>query len=132
MSFNIEVGFPGGKKVDAHMRGFTVHTDQEKPQGGDDTALSPFELFFTSLATCAGYYALEFCLSRSLSTQGLKVSLNTEKDESVKLYREVKINLTLPGDFPEKYRNAIIRAVDLCTVKRHVQGQMSFNIEVAG
>jgi len=132
MSFNIEVGFPGGKKVDAHMRGFTVHTDLEKPQGGDDTALSPFELFFTSLAACAGYYALEFCISRGLSTQGLKVSLNTEKDESAKLYKDIKISLTLPLDFPEKYRGAIVRAVDLCTVKRHVQAQLNFGIEVVG
>jgi len=132
MSFDIEVGFPGGKKVDAHMRGFTVHTDQEKSLGGDDTALSPFELFFTSLASCAGYYALEFCISRSLSTQGLKVSLNAEKDESVKLYKDIKISLTLPHDFPEKYREAIVRAVNLCTVKRHVQAQLNFGIEVTG
>lgn len=130
MSFNIDIGFPGGRKVDAYMRGFTVHTDQETASGGEDTALSPFELFFASLATCAGYYALEFCIRRGISTQGLRVALNAEKDESVKLYNDIKIILTLPRDFPEKYRNAIVRAVDLCTVTRHIRAQLNFHIEI--
>jgi ribosomal protein S12 methylthiotransferase accessory factor len=130
MSFDIDVSFPGGKKVDAHLGTFTVHTDQNIASGGEGTAPSPFEMFFISLATCAGYYALEFCLSRGLNTQGLKVTLNADRDEAVKLYKTIKISINLPQDFPEKYRNAIVRAVDLCTVKRHVQAQLNFSIEL--
>ncbi len=53
-----EVFFPGGKKVAANYRGFTIETDQPLQGGGDNTAASPFELFLASLATCAGFYVL--------------------------------------------------------------------------
>ena len=46
MKYDITLG--GNKKVDAHYRGFTIHSDQPLTSGGDNTALSPFELFLTS------------------------------------------------------------------------------------
>ena len=130
MSITIDVNFPGGKKVDAHLKGFTVHTDQPVASRGGGTAPSPFEMFFASLATCAGYYALEFCQSREIKTDGLMIKLTAEKNEAKKLLDKIKIFLTLPEGFPEKYRHAIVRAVDLCTVKRHVQADLNFSIEI--
>lgn len=126
MSINIDVSFPGGKKVDAHFNGFTVSTDQWIKSGGEGTAPRPFDYFFVSLVTCAGTYALEFCSSRGLSTKGLGVAMSAEKNESLRLYDEIKISLTLPKGFPEKYRNAIIRAVDLCAVKKHIEADLNF------
>ncbi len=130
MSFSIDVSFPGGKKVDGHYNNFTVHTDQPKESGGNNTAPSPFELFFVSLATCAGFYALEFCQSRSLPTKGLTVNLKAEKTDKPKLYDAITVDLTLPKDFPQKYENAIKRSVDLCTVKRHIFSELNFDIKI--
>jgi ribosomal protein S12 methylthiotransferase accessory factor len=130
MNYDIECSFPGGEKVDAHYNGFTVHTDQEVRDGGEGSAPQPFDLFFVSLATCAGYYALRFCSSRNIKSDGLGVRLTSQKNEGEKLFDKIKICLTLPGDFPAKYRNAIVRAVDLCTVMRHIRTGMQFFIEV--
>src|SRR5690242_6208835 len=55
---DIEVSFPGGKRVDARVGSFVVHTDQPADQGGEGGAVSPFDLFLASLATCAGIYVL--------------------------------------------------------------------------
>jgi ribosomal protein S12 methylthiotransferase accessory factor len=49
-----EVSFPGGVRVDASYRGNVVHTDQPAPLG-ENTAVSPFDLFFASIATCMGF-----------------------------------------------------------------------------
>src|SRR5690349_20277187 len=46
-----EVSFPGGVRVDATYRGHVVHTDQPSPLG-TNTAMSPFDLFLASIATC--------------------------------------------------------------------------------
>ncbi len=130
MSYDIDISFPGGKKVDAYFNGFTVHTDQAVQYGGEGSTPQPFDLFFASLATCAGYYALQFCLSREIKTEGLKVRLTAENNESKKLLDRIKTFLTLPEGFPEKYRNAIVRAVDLCTVTKHIRADLNFFIEV--
>lgn len=125
----MEVSFPGGVAVEATFHGHTVRTDQPVPNGAG-SAMSPFDLFFASLATCMGFYALRFCQERGIETEGLGVKLNTQRDESKKRVAKVVVELSLPAGFPEKYRDAILRAVDLCAVKRHVLEPPEFAIEI--
>lgn len=130
MSKTVTVSFPGRKKVDAHIDGFTVKTDQKVISGGEGTAPQPFDLFFVSLATCAGIYALEFCLNRDIPTDGLDLQLQADRSEGSKLFDQMAISMTLPEDFPPKYRDAIIRAVNLCTVKKYIVEKVNFNVYI--
>jgi putative redox protein len=114
----MEITFPGGMAVEAHFKQFSVLTDQPSAYGGQNSAPAPFDLFLASLATCAGYYALRFCRERGLSTDGLKLALETEKDSEKHRLSKLRIAINLPVDFPEKYRQAIIRATGQCSVKR--------------
>jgi ribosomal protein S12 methylthiotransferase accessory factor len=43
---------------------------------------------------------------------------------------EIIFHLTLPQDFPEKYRSGIVRAMELCAVKRHMQETPAFSIKL--
>jgi ribosomal protein S12 methylthiotransferase accessory factor len=40
------------------------------------------------------------------------------------------IQLTLPKGFPEKYKGGIVRAMELCAVKRHITEAPEFVIDV--
>ncbi len=126
----IDVTFPGGKRVDAHYSGRTVKTDQSVKNGGEASAPEPFDLFFVSMATCVGIYALEFCNARKLNTDKLGVKLISDFDKEVKRYTKVKFELTLPDDFPEKYVKAMIKTVNLCTVKKHIMNPPEFEVEI--
>jgi putative redox protein len=117
----IEVRFPGGTKVEAIFDGYCVVTDQPALSGGEGTAPSPFDLFLASIASCAGFYALRFCQERNLDTDGLKVSMETERDAAQKKIAKLKIAIDLPERFPERYRDAILRSVGQCPVKRHLE-----------
>src|SRR5262249_7405970 len=116
----MSITFPGGVAVDAEFRGLKVHTDQQPEHGGGGTGPEPFELFLASMGTCAGFYALRFCQQRGIDTQGLGLTLTTEKDPSRTRIGRVHITIQLPPEFPDKYRDAIVRAADQCAVKRHV------------
>lgn len=117
----IEVRFPGGRKVEATFDGYHVVTDQPASSGGEGTAPSPFDLFLASVAACAGFYALRFCQERNLDTDGLKLSMETERDASRKKIVKLKIAIDLPESFPERYREALLRSVGQCPVKRHLE-----------
>ena len=78
------------------------------------------------MATCAGYYALRFCQERGLSTQGLALTLAVRREPSGKQVTGLRLDVTLPAGFPEKYRGALQRAVELCAVKRQVQHPPEF------
>lgn len=129
---DITVSFPGGKRVDAHYGGRTVQTDQSVKNGGEGSAPEPFDLFFVSMATCVGIYVLEFCATRNLGTEGLGVRLYSTFDPEEKRYPEIAIDVMLPKDFPEKYRKAIWRSANLCTVKKHIITPPEFIITLDG
>ena len=120
MTSGMEISFPGGVAVEAILDGTTIRTDQPERQGGGGTAPSPFDLFLASIGTCAGYYALRFCQERQIPSEGLSVSMSWERSPETKLISRVRIEMTLPPDFPEKYRSAILRAADQCAVKKHL------------
>ncbi|GAB6108720.1 OsmC family protein [Fusibacter bizertensis] len=124
----IEVKFPGGARVDAHMKGHVIATDQPTYAGGEDSASAPFDLFLASIATCAGFYALSFCEHKGISTEGLSLSMDTVKNPETKMIEKVNLNLVLPKDFPEKYTDAIKRSMDLCVVKKHLFNPPEFEI----
>jgi putative redox protein len=117
----IEINFPGGEAVDAVVKGRVVHTDQSD--------VTPFDLFLASLAACAGYYALRFCQQRGIDTHGLGVTLIPTRVE--KRLETVRIDVRLPPAFPEKYRDAVLRAVDQCAVKKAILDPPRFDVVLA-
>ncbi len=124
----MEITFPGGVAVNAHFDGFCVRTDQPKGNGGENQAPAPFDLFLASLGTCAGFYALRFCQERKLPNEGLKLFLETERDIEKHRLTRIRLLVQLPPGFPEKYRRAIIRAINQCSVKRAILDPPDFDV----
>ena len=127
----MEITFPGGKKVDSRYKGFNVHTDQPRDEGGDGSAPEPYDLFLASLATCAGVYILYFCEKRDIAIDGLKMAVQAEKNEKTNLFESIRLHIQPPPGFPEKYRLALVRAAEMCTVKRSLASppQIEVNLE---
>jgi ribosomal protein S12 methylthiotransferase accessory factor len=114
----MEIGLAGNKKVNATYKGFTIQTDQPASEGGDGMAPEPFDLFLASLGTCAGVYVVYFCESRNIPYENIRLTLGFQNNEKTHMMEQITIDLNLPSDFPEKYRKAVVRAAEMCTVKR--------------
>ena len=127
----IKVSFPGGKRVDARVSDMVVRTDQPSSAGGEGTAPGPFDLFLASIGTCAGIYALGFCHARGLSTEGLSITQRVEFNAETHLPSAMRIELTLPDDFPDRYRSAIVRAAENCRVKKTLAAQPRIEVALA-
>jgi len=125
---NMEITFPGDKKVNAVFHGFEIATDQPVQAGGGGQAPTPFDLFLASLGTCAGIFVLGFIQSRGLSTEGLKIILSMDWDQTAHLAKKIHFKIMLPKDFPSKYKEAVIKAAGQCLVKRHMQNPPEFEI----
>ena len=116
----MKIRFPGNKKVAAEFNGFTVLTDQPKDAGGDGSAPGPFDLFLASIGTCAGIFMLSFCRKRDIPTEGIELVETVEWNEESHKVTKVVLELLLPKDFPEKYQESVVSAMNLCTVKKHL------------
>lgn len=131
MAEELVVTFPGNLRVSAQINDMTIATDQPEKSGGDNSAPSPFTLFTASLATCAGYFALKFCKSRNLDTQGMVLTMKYDWDKEQKKYPHMDLELKLPKGFPDKYRDAIVRAMDQCVVKKHILDPPQIQVKVS-
>lgn len=122
------IDFPGGARVDAHFGPYTIPTDQPPQGGGEGRAPTPFAVFLSSIGTCAGIYALGFCRQRGLNTEGMRIIQRMHNDPETGMVSKIDLEIVLPKDFPEKYKPAIIHAVELCAVKKHLQQPPKFEI----
>lgn len=121
----ILIDFPGGSRVDAHFGKFTLPTDQPPAA----SAPTPFEVFLSSIGTCAGIYVLGFCQQRGLSTEGIKIVERVHSNPLTHMVDEIDIDILIPATFPEKYRDSLIRSAELCKVKKHLEQPPRFLIK---
>ncbi len=122
------VEFPGGARVDAHYGPYTIKTDQPPMGGGNGSAPTPFSLFLASMGTCAGIYVLGFCRQRGLPTENIRIVQRMETDPRTHMISHVSLEIVLPPDFPEKYREAVIRSAEQCAVKKHLEAPPQFTV----
>jgi len=122
----MEIGFPGGQKVETQLKGTIIAAGSDKE---NEPAIEPLDLFFISLGLCAGKYVMEFCRTRDIPFEKSKVLLKTQWDEDKKMHTHVLIQILLTQEFPEKYKKALIKAVDLCSVKKHIFTPPVFEVE---
>lgn len=128
----MKITFPGGKQVNAEFGSHVVRTDQPAAQGGAGTAPTPFELFLSSLGTCAGIFVLGFCQQRGIDTAGLELVQSVSFNPASHMVEEINLKIRLPVGFPEKYKPAVIQAAQLCAVKRHLEKPPHFTVTTSG
>jgi ribosomal protein S12 methylthiotransferase accessory factor len=130
----IRITFPGGKKVNAEYDGFTIRTDQSVKNGGEGSAPEPYMYFLSSIGTCAGIYLVGFCQSRNIPTDGISLVQKNEfvspSPGKVRLGK-VRLEITVPPDFPEKYLDALARVVDQCAVKKTILDPPEFEVHTS-
>lgn len=119
----MKVEFPGSLKVDARSSKHLIRTDQN----GSEPA--PFELFLASLATCGGIFALSFCKNKGIDTEGIDISMDIEMSKETGLIEKIIYDVKLPESFPKKYEKALIKSIELCTVKRHMMTPPEFEVK---
>ncbi len=124
----LTITLDGGKIITAHLKGHDIKTDQPEAGGGTNSAPAPFDLFLASIGTCAGIYVKSFCDQRSIPTDKIKIIQSIDYDMQKHLPSKIKLDIQLPADFPEKYRNAVISAADLCAVKRAIADPPVFEV----
>lgn len=123
----LTITLPHGRRIDAQLGEHTVHTDQPKDNGGEDTAVSPFQLFLASIGTCAGIFIQGFCAKREIPTDNIRIHQHNAYDEKGVL-TGVDLEVELPPDFPAQYREAVLRTVEGCSVKKAIQAQPTFTV----
>jgi ribosomal protein S12 methylthiotransferase accessory factor len=124
----ILITLPGGRRVDAQLEHHLIRTDQPKGLGGEASAPAPFDLFLASIGTCAGVFIQGFCAKRGIPYESIRIIERPEYDQAGTL-AAVSLDIELPADFPPKYREAVVKVAEQCTVKRAILAQPLFRVQ---
>lgn len=129
----IDISFEGGQKVAANFPdGLQMVTDQPGADGTPGAAPSPFAYFLGSIGTCAGIYVLEFCNARKIPTEKVSLTQNIEFEldpQGKRRVSKVSMTINLPPEFPERYQKAIVKAAELCSVKKAIMHPPEFVVD---
>ena len=120
---DMEITFGEGDRVDALYKGNTISTAQ------DGSLPAPFDLFMASIGTCAGFYVSNFCRKRGLSTEGVRLEQRRTINPETRMVERIEIDIKLPADFPDKYREAVIRSARLCAVTKHLDQPPAIDVQ---
>jgi uncharacterized OsmC-like protein len=109
------VQYLDGVKFNVAVRGHNVVCDQPLENKGEDAGIAPPEFLLASLATCAGYYALEYLRTRSLPTEGLSVHVSAEKLKQPARLGNFRIEVSTP-ELEPRHEEGVLRAVKSCLI----------------
>jgi len=113
---DVRVRYLGGKKFEMTARKHTLLSDQPLENEGEDSAMTPPELFLSSVGACAAYYAAEYLRARALPHEDLEIRVSAAKGDRPARIASVRIEVVAPG-LTQRHRDGILRAVDACLIK---------------
>lgn len=113
----LTVNYLGDVQFEAEARGHKIICDQPLENGGADEGMTPPEFLLASLATCAGFYAVQYLKVRNLPSEGLRIRITAEKVKPPARLDQFVINIETPGVYEEKDVEGIRRSAEKCLVK---------------
>jgi ribosomal protein S12 methylthiotransferase accessory factor len=114
-----------GQKVDAHFGTFTIETNQPP----SSSAPTPFEVFLSSIGTCAGIYVLGFCRQRNLPAEGIRIVQHNHPNRMTGMMDKIDLEIQVPPAFPAQYYEALVRSAELCKVKKTLEHPPVFDVK---
>ena len=112
----VKVTWEGGVRFTADIRGHKVPVDQPRQGGGEDTAPSPLELVPAALGTCVAFFVKQFLATRGVDPTGLEVAVGVAGAPNPHRIGRFEVQVRVPAGMPERYREAVVRAAETCTV----------------
>jgi putative redox protein len=113
MFMTIKVRCLGGEKFEMTSGTHKVLSDQPAGNDGTDAAMTPPELFLSSLGACSAYYAEEYLRARALPDEDLEIRISAEKGGKPVRIASLRIDVIAPG-LTQRHRDGLLRAVDAC------------------
>ena len=126
---NVKVRCVGGTKFEMTARNHRILSDQPLDNDGMDSAMTPPELFLSSLGACAAYYAEEYLRVRGLPDEELEIRVSALKGDKPARIVSLQFDVIAPG-LTQRHRDGLLRAVDACLLKNtlHVPPHMDVHV----
>jgi uncharacterized OsmC-like protein len=120
----------GGLKFAAQVRSHRILVDQPLVAGGEDAGPMPIELLGVSLGTCVALYVQQFCESRRLAYDGMRVEVEQHSARNPNRIGEFIVRVVLPGEIPDQYAALLERVAASCPAHHTLAMGATVNVQI--
>jgi putative redox protein len=106
----------GGMSSSMNVRGHKVMADVPPEMGGEDRGPTPVDLLAGSLGTCIAFYIARWCKEARVPCDGFEVQVEYVHDRENHCVPVLGVEISMPADFPERRRSAVLKVAQECTV----------------
>lgn len=110
----IVVTHEGGVQFAAQVRAHRLVVDQPVAGGGADAGPAPIELLGASLGTCVALYVQQFCESRGLPHDGMRVEVEQSGAPNPNRIGRFVVRVVLPAELPQHQAAMLERVARSC------------------
>jgi uncharacterized OsmC-like protein len=103
----------GGLKFVTDIRGHKLVVDQPKGVGQDEGPM-PLELLGASIGTCVALYVQQFCATRGLPHEGMRVEVQTLGARNPSRIGRFDVRVVLQDEIPDQYAEMLERVARSC------------------
>ncbi len=103
----------GGTKFATRIRGHTLIVDQPAGVGRDEGPM-PLELLGASVGTCVALYVQQFCHTRGLPYEGMRVEVEQLGAQNPSRVGRFDVRVVLEEEIPEQYAAMLERVARSC------------------
>ena len=103
----------GGMKFATQIRGHRLIVDQPAGAGGDEGPM-PIELLGASIGTCVALYVQQFCQSRGVPYEGMRVEVQQIGARGPSRVGTFDVRVVLRDEAPPQYAELLERVARSC------------------
>ena len=126
----VKVTHTGKMKFRMQAREHVIETDQPVEGGGEDSAMTPPEIFLAALGSCAAFYAAQYLGIRKLATDGVEVTVDAEKLPHPARLGNFTIRVKSPVALTEEQTQGMERAVHRCLIHETMLDVPKIDIQI--
>jgi putative redox protein len=119
-----------GLRFAAQIRQHRIVTDQSERAGGEDSAPSPTELISAALASCVALYVHQFCVSRGLRQEGMRIEVMPLNATSPNRIARLDVTVRLPQELSPHVKEMLERVVRSCPVHNTLAHGAAVSVEI--
>ena len=120
----------GGLRFAARVRSHRVLVDQPERAGGEDAGPMPIEMLGVSLGTCVALYVQQFCESRRLPYEGMRVEVEQHGATNPARVGEFAVRVRLPEEIPEHHAALLERVARSCPAHHTLEQGAAVTVEI--
>lgn len=114
----------------AQVRSHRIVVDQPARAGGEDAGPMPLELLGASLGTCVALYVQQFCRSRGLAFEGMRVEVEQRGAANPGRKGEFLVRVQLPAALPEHEAEVVERVARSCPAHHTLAQGAAVTVEI--